>query len=46
MPFSPFLCLKPWLRAVAAGGALALPELLRVLPYRWYFPLVHRMTGL
>ena len=26
--------------------ALALPELLRVLPYRWYFPLVHRMTGL
>ncbi len=24
MPFSPFLCLKPWLRAVAASGALAL----------------------
>lgn len=21
-------------------------KLLRVLPYRWYFPLVHRMTGL
>ena len=21
-------------------------KLLRVLPYRWYFPLVHRITGL
>ena len=26
MPFSPFLCLKPWLRAVAASGALALAQ--------------------
>jgi hypothetical protein len=21
-------------------------KLLRLLPYRWYFPLVHRLTGL
>ena len=29
----------PWQMGVVA-------KLLRLLPYRWYFPIVHRLTGL